>query len=232
MNAISGYRMRATDELICLEPERGADACIVWLHGLGASMTDLLPVATALKLRPAPCMLLPQAPMQTVTINAHMRMPAWYDILYIGPDRLDEDAAGLEASAGRLRELLARHAPGIPASRTVLAGFSQGGALALYTGLRHPEPFAGLLTLSGYLPPATTQAPWQRPPVLCLHGRYDEVVPMSYARQGFEALQAAGCPARWLDYPVGHTIAADAVAVMQQWLAECLPATTAAKTGT
>lgn len=232
MNAITDYRMRTTDELICLEPVHGADACVVWLHGLGASMMDLLPVATALKLPAVPCMLLPQAPMQTVTINANMRMPAWYDILYIGPDRLDEDAAGLEAAAKHLRELIARHAAGIPAARTVLAGFSQGGALALYTGLRHPEQFAGLITLSGYLPPATAQATWQHPPVLCLHGRYDEIVPMGYARQGYETLQAAGCPARWLDYPVGHTVATDAPSVIQQWLVEQLPAITAVGTGT
>ena len=231
MNNVPGYRVHATDELILMMPERGADACIVWLHGLGASMADLLPVATALSLPSTSCMLLPQAPTQAVTVNAGMSMPAWYDILCIESDRLDEDAAGLEASARQLHALLARHAPGIPAARTVLAGFSQGGALALYTGLRHPQRLAGLLSLSGYLPPAAARpAAWQQPPVLCLHGRDDEVVPVAYARQGFEALLAAGCPARWQEYPVGHTIAPEALPVIQQWLAECLPA--AADTGT
>jgi len=208
---------------------RDAQGAVVWLHGLGATADDfapLVPYLDAAHLR----FIFPQAPMRPVTINFGAVMPAWYDIrtLKRGPER--ENAEQIREAGRQLSDLLeALEAQGIPAERTILAGFSQGAAMALHVGLRYPRSLAGLLILSGYLVLADTLDEESAPgnamtPIQFCHGSRDGVVPMSSGRGTFEQLQHPKRDLRWLDYPIGHEVCDEEVADIKAWLAERLPA--------
>jgi phospholipase/carboxylesterase len=169
----------------------------------------------------------PNAPEMPVTINGGYVMPAWYDIL--GLDlAAREDERGLRASQAAIEALLAREkARGVPASRIVLAGFSQGCAVALMTGLRHAERLAGIVGLSGYLPLAAL-TPTERhganatTPVFMAHGRQDDVVPILGAMASRTALQALGHAVEWHDYPMGHSVCPEEIGDLNQWLLRVL----------
>ena len=220
---VPGYQLHKDPAQLRLDPVTDtADACIIWLHGLGACMSDLLPLATALQLPCRTRMFFLQAPELAVTINDGQHMPAWYDITSLGPDGPEEDSIGLDDSARRIHTLIkAQEAEGIPAARIVLAGFSQGGALGLYAGLQYPQALAGLLVLSGYLPPATLIT--QPLPTLFLHGTEDDIIPVHYARLSHDILQQQDCPTCWREYPGGHTVSPEALPELNRWLQECLP---------
>ncbi|MES1161559.1 MAG: carboxylesterase, partial [Rhizobacter sp.] len=165
----------------------------------------------------------PHGPTRPVTINGGHVMRAWYDILGTDIARR-EDEAGLRASQALVEELIARErARGIPASRIVLGGFSQGCAMTLMAGLRHGERLAGLLGMSGYLPLADTTAAERSTanadvPIFLAHGRADPVIALARATASRDALQALGYPVEWHDYPMPHSVCAQEIADINRWL--------------
>jgi len=213
---------------LILEPSNSADACVIWLHGLGADRYDFLPVAEALQQRLLSTrFVLPQAPTRPVTINGGWSMPSWYDILAMSPARaINRDQ--LEASAQQVISLLeAQRDAGIDPARIFLAGFSQGGAVVLHTAfLRWQGPLGGVIALSTYAPTFTEPSAFApaalQYPVLCLHGSRDDVVPMAMGRAAFQTLQDAGVTAAWHDYPMGHEVLPEEIRDIGAWLAESL----------
>jgi phospholipase/carboxylesterase len=203
-------------------PEGAASGAVIWLHGLGADGYDFAPIVPLLAL-PAVRFVLPHAPRMPVTINLGWEMPAWYDLRSLdeGPGR--EDVDGLVASAGRLGALIEREeARGVPASRIVLAGFSQGGAVVLHLAPRFPRTLAGILALSTYVVAperlGVEEADANRAtPALFCHGRGDDVVPIHRGRGAF-ALFAAGRPARMLEFDMGHEVCPEEIGAIRDWL--------------
>ncbi|MEA1028568.1 alpha/beta hydrolase [Pseudomonas sp. N-137] len=216
-----------TDPLI-LEPSATADACVIWLHGLGADRYDFLPVAEMLQQSLLTTrFVLPQAPTQPVTINGGYAMPSWYDIRALSPARaIDEQQ--LEVSAQRVIDLIeAQRALGIDASRIFLAGFSQGGAVVYHTAfVKWQGPLGGVVALSTYAPTFSEElqlsASQQRIPVLALHGQYDEVVLNPMGRTAKEYLKQHGVTVTWQEYPMGHEVLPEEIRDIGTWLSERL----------
>jgi len=200
-------------DAVIINPAAAPRACIIWLHGLGADGHDFEPLIPQLDIvqRYRVRVVLPHAPTRAVTINGGMQMPAWYDIK--GTDfEARQDSAGLHESAQQVQALIEREVHGgIPVGRIVLAGFSQGGAVVLHTGLRYPERLAGILALSTYLPLADRLAIEASPanrdsPVWMAHGMQDPVVPVSLALQSRDRLLALGYPVAWHSYAMAHAV--------------------------
>jgi phospholipase/carboxylesterase len=211
-------------DTIELESAPSPDAAVIWLHGLGADGHDFEPVVPQLRL-PRELrvrFVFPHAPVRPVTINLGMAMRAWYDILQLGGGR--EDEAGIRASQALLEALIERErGRGVPARRVVLAGFSQGGAIALHTGLRHVERLAGILALSTYLPLAATVAAERSAvsgdvPIFMAHGSVDDMIPIDRARQSRLALERLGCKVEWREYPMPHAVCGEEIADIAAWL--------------
>ncbi len=217
-----------TDPLI-LEPVDTVDACVIWLHGLGADRYDFLPVAEALQqtLR-STRFVLPQAPTQPVTINGGYLMPSWYDIKTMSAAARAIDHDQMEASAQQVLNLIEQQRDsGIDPARIFLAGFSQGGAVVLHTAyLRWQGPLGGVLALSTYAPTfneqMTLSASQQRIPAYCLHGFNDEVVHAAMGRAAYEHLKAQGVTAQWQEYPMGHQVLPQEISDIGDWLADKL----------
>lgn len=215
-------------EPLILQPVKPADACVIWLHGLGADRYDFLPAAEALQeILLSTRFVLPQAPTRPVTINGGYAMPSWYDIKAMSPARaIDRDQ--LEASAERIIELIeAERASGIDASRIFLAGFSQGGAVVLHTAfLKWQGPLGGVLALSTYAPTFSDElelsASQQRIPVLSLHGQFDNVVQNSMGRSAYEHLKKHGVTVTWQEYPMEHEVLPEEIRDIGAWLSERL----------
>jgi phospholipase/carboxylesterase len=213
-----------------IEIETGARpaGAVIWLHGLGADGRDFEPIVPELRLPASKPLrfVFPNAPQRRVTINMGMRMPAWYDILQLGPGL--EDEAGIRASQAQVEALIAReNARGIADERIVLAGFSQGGAVVLQTGLRHANPLAGILALSTYLPLAGTlnderSAANAGVPIWMAHGRHDEVIGIARAMQSRDALAALGYAVEWHDYPMPHAVCPEEIADIAAFLRKVL----------
>ena len=218
--------------LSCVEVDApaGASASVIFLHGLGADGHDFEPVVPVFRM-PWARFVFPHAPSMPVTINGGYVMPAWYDIrsLDLDPHRHDrEDVDHIRASAAAVTALIAREvARGIKPSRIVLGGFSQGGAMALYTGSRHPDTLAGLLVLSAYevcrnarheLTPAN-----QNTPALFAHGRFDPIVPLFAGRAACDDARHPGRDVRWHEFPIQHEVSMPELEVVGQWLRERLP---------
>jgi phospholipase/carboxylesterase len=211
-----------------LETGRAPDAAVIWLHGLGADGHDFEPVVPELRLPPAlrTRFVFPHAPVRPVTLNMGMPMRAWYDIVQLGGGR--EDAAGIRESQSSVEALIGRErGRGIAPHRIVLAGFSQGGAIALQAGLRHGERLAGVLALSTYLPIAQTLAQERAPanadvPIFMAHGRFDEVIPMARAQQSRAALGALGYEVEWHEYAMPHSVCGEEIADIAGWLLRSL----------
>jgi phospholipase/carboxylesterase len=195
---------------------------VIWLHGLGADGHDFEPIVPELRLESALRVrfVFPHAPVQPVTINGGYAMRAWYDI---GNDRR-QDEAGIRASQARVEALIARERTrGVAARRIVLAGFSQGGAIALQTALRHPERLAGVLALSTYLPLAETLAAEAHPanrdaPIFMAHGTQDPLIPLARAAASRDTLRALGYDVQWREYPMPHSVCAEEIAEIGAWL--------------
>ena len=198
-------------------------ASIIWLHGLGADGHDFEPIVPELKLAKPVRFVFPHAPMRPVTINQGMRMRAWYDILQFGGGA--EDEAGILASQRLVEELISKEKKnGMPAAKIVIAGFSQGGAIALQTALRYPERLAGVLALSAYLPRAGSLQSERSPanqdiPIFMAHGRHDDIIPLRRAEESRELLEAAGYPVEWHEYPMPHSVCAEEIADIAAFLA-------------
>lgn len=216
--------------LDAIEIETGPrpDAAVIWLHGLGADGHDFEPIVPELRL-PASLRIrfvFPNAPLRAVTINGGMRMPAWYDILQLGGGA--EDEAGIRASQAQVEQLMAREqARGVPLPRIVLAGFSQGGAIVLHTGLRQPAPIAGIVALSTYLPlagklAAERSAASAGVPVFMAHGRHDPMIQMGRALASREALETLGYKVEWREYAMPHSVCAQEIADMAAFLVRIL----------
>jgi len=211
------------DELSCVEidPPGKPEGVVVWLHGLGADGHDFEPIVPVLGL-PRARFVFPNAPQMPVTINGGLVMPAWYDILAIGGG--GEDEGGVRRSAGLLRSLLEREEKRVPANRIVLAGFSQGGAMALHVGTRYPRGLLGMMVLSGYEVLAHTRAVEETganrsTPMLFCHGTADPVVPLAGGRLAYQAHAHAGRPTEWHEFPMAHEVSPSQVTVIRQWLA-------------
>jgi phospholipase/carboxylesterase len=208
-----------------IQIETGPDpqAAVIWLHGLGADGHDFEPIVPELALERPVRFVFPHAPIRPVTINQGMRMRAWYDILQLGGG--PEDEAGLRASQKLTEELI--RAQGLPADRIVLAGFSQGGAIVLLTGLRYPERLAGVMALSTYLPLAGTlaaerSAQNRETPIFMAHGRHDDLIPMQRAQASRDYLRQLGYAVEWHDYPMPHSVCAPEIADLSSFLARVL----------
>jgi len=210
-----------------IETAKNPSASVVWLHGLGADGNDFAPIVPALKLPKAAIrFVFPHAPVQPVTINGGMRMRAWYDITDGAIRR--EDEGGVRASQKLIEALIAREKErGTAANRLVLAGFSQGGAIALHTGLRHPERIAGVMALSTYLPiaekfAAEAASANREAPIFMAHGSYDPVIPLARATQSRGLLQSLGYTVEWREYPMPHSVCPEEVADIGAWLGKML----------
>lgn len=213
-----------TAEFDGIERELGEriDRSIVWLHGLGADAGDFLPIVAELGLPKGVRFVFPNAPFRPVTINGGMVMRAWYDIRGFGPGSA-EDAGGIAASAALARGLVEREvARGVARERIVLAGFSQGGAIALHAGLAGSGRIAGILGLSTYLPAAgLLDAAGPVPadiPVRLMHGSDDPVIPLALARASTATLEARGVPVEWSTYPMGHEVIWPEIRDITEWL--------------
>jgi phospholipase/carboxylesterase len=213
-----------SERLESVEMETGPSpqAAIIWLHGLGADGHDFEPIVPELGL-PASLpvrFVFPHAPLMPVTLNGGAVMRAWYDVA--GDGRQDE--AGIRASQARVEAIIGGEMRrGIRAASIVLAGFSQGGAVALQTGLRHPERLAGILALSTYLPLADKLATEANPanravPILMCQGTQDPVIPLSAATRSRDALRALGYTVDWKEYPMPHAVCAEEIADIGRWL--------------
>ncbi|GAB4469699.1 MAG: alpha/beta hydrolase [Burkholderiaceae bacterium] len=204
-------------------------ATVIWLHGLGADGYDFVPIVRELESLGAPAAryVFPHAPMRPVTINGGYVMRAWYDILGTDLDRR-EDEAGIRASQAAVENLIAREvARGTPPARIVLAGFSQGGAIALHSGLRRPQPLAGLVALSCYLPlvdrfEAERHPASARVPIFLAHGNADPVVPIARGVAARDRLVALGHPVAWHEYPMPHSVCAEQIRDIAAFLRDVL----------
>jgi phospholipase/carboxylesterase len=216
-------------EHIQIETNDAPEIAIIWMHGLGADGNDFVPIVRELDLSGLPGIrfVFPHANTMPVTINNGYVMRSWYDITGLELTRR-EDENGLRASQRDVEAFIEREkARGIPASRIVLAGFSQGCAMAIQTGLRLPEPLAGLLCLSGYVPLSAKLATEctdasKSTPVFMAHGRYDNVVPFNRAEASRDLLASLGYRLEWHEYAMQHTLCLEEVQDISAWLKKVL----------
>ena len=221
-------------ETIEIETAKNPAAAVIWMHGLGADGNDFVPIVNELDLSgvPATRFVFPHAPMRAVTINSGQVMRAWYDVSFgdlEGKSRR-ADAVGVHESQEQINALVEREAKrGIAAGNVVLAGFSQGGAVALQTGLRYPEKLGGIMALSTYLPladslPQEAAAANKPTPVFMAHGVYDPVVPLMMGAGSMTFLAGLGYLVEWKQYPMQHSVCAEEIEDIGEWLRKILKA--------
>jgi phospholipase/carboxylesterase len=219
----------ASEPAVEVEPEAPAEASVILFHGLGADGHDFEALVTELRLPPHPAIrwVFPHAPVRAVTLNAGYRMRAWFDIF--GLDRLAAvDGAGIRAAVETAAALIGREVKrGVKPDRILLAGFSQGGAVALNAGLRHPHRLAGIVALSTYLPLEEALATEAHPanasiPLFMAHGTHDPVVSPSLGAASRDLLLARGYAVDWHAYPMGHELCAQEIADVREWLLRVL----------
>ncbi|WP_448247969.1 alpha/beta hydrolase [Thalassotalea agariperforans] len=216
-------------EKIVIEPSSQATACVIWLHGLGDSGAGFASIVPVLNLPNdhAIRFVFPHAPEQAVTINNGYVMRSWYDIKSMDLHNR-ADMAGVEASELLVRALIQEQiASGIPANKIILAGFSQGGVLSLFTGLRFEQTLAGIMALSCYLPtadklPAQLHDANKNTAILQHHGSEDEVVPMSAGKMAYDLLQGQGYQTQWQSYVMPHSVLPEQLADISAWLQDRL----------
>ncbi len=216
-------------ETIIKEPHNPANQCIIMLHGLGASGEDFVDISAQLTFPENSHMrfVFPHAPIRSITINNHFKMPAWYDIKNLENLR-EEDKAGIVTSQQAINQLIQQQRKqGIAAEKIFLAGFSQGGAMALFTGLRYPEKLGGIIGLSTYLPFVDNIANDIHPnncqtPVLMAHGSQDTIVPLQLGKHSFIQLKQLGLPVQWHEYPMAHQVCFEELSHLNKWLVNLL----------
>lgn len=208
---------------IVLDRGKAPTHSIIWLHGLGADGEDFVEVAEMINLPVSMRYIFPHAPKNPVTINGGFIMRSWYDIAE--PDiAARQDAAGIQASQAEIEKFIAYEiSRGIAAENIFLAGFSQGGAIALHTGLRHPAKLAGIIALSTYLPLADTLSreislSANKTPIFFGHGKHDSVVPYTLGKQSAETLKHHGFKVDWYEYAMQHSVNADEIGDIERWI--------------
>ncbi len=220
--------MTQVPETVEIESASAPDAAVIRLHGQGADGHDFEPIVPELRL-PSQLRLrfvFPHAPLRPVTINMGLPMRAWYDILQMGGGQ--EDEAGIRASQAQIQALIEQEKRrGVDARRIVLAGFSQGGAIVLQTGLRHPERLGGILALSTYLPlagklDAERSAANRDLPVFMAHGTHDPMIGIARARESRAALVALDYAVEWKEYAMAHSVCGEELADIAAWLLRLL----------
>ncbi len=224
------HRLQESADAVVLAPATPASASVIWLHGLGADGHDFVPIVPELKLPAAPGVrfVFPHARVRPVTLNMGMRMRAWYDIKTLTAEgRADEE--GIRESVALLEQLIAaERAAGIASSRIVIAGFSQGAAVALHGALRHAESLAGILALSCYLPLQAqlagelTEANRSTPILMC-HGQQDPVLPLALGVMACNWLRSNGYRVEWKEYPMQHQVCLPEIQDIAAWLRARLP---------
>ena len=215
--------------LPCVEVETGASpaASVIWLHGLGADGHDFEPIVPALRLPFAVRYVFPHAPVRPVSLNGGWPMRAWFDLGAIDP-AAQLDRVGIDASTAAVGALIAREAVrGVRHERMVLAGFSQGGSIALHAGLRQPDPLAGIIALSTFLPAAETlpdeaSEANHATPILMAHGILDAVVPEGFGEASRDLLLEYGHPVEWHSYAIAHTVCDEEIALVRDFLGRVL----------
>ena len=223
------YSQQKSAESIILEPLAPATAAVIWLHGLGADGSDFVPIVPELRLPPTLSVrfVFPHAPMRPVTINNGYVMRAWYDIRGLSRSEAEDDA-GIRDSQARVAALIGeQERSGIAAQRIVLAGFSQGGAIALQTALRYPSALGGVLALSTYLPLQASLAQEATPanrhlPIFMCHGLRDPVLPLQLGEISRQALGALGYAVDWHTYPMEHSVCPAEIVDIAGWLQRVL----------
>jgi len=214
---------------IIIETNPEPNAAIIWLHGLGADGNDFVPIVEQLQLPShyALRFIFPHAPVRPISINQGYAMPGWYDVSSLSIVE-QEDEAGIRESSAILKQLCEeQEASGIDSRRIVVAGFSQGGAIALHCGCRYPKPLAGIMALSTYLalPDTLTDEISEyasEVPVFMAHGRQDEVVAYEYGKQAMEQLEAHDIDVHWYEYDMGHSVCIEEINHIRHWLTEIL----------
>lgn len=218
-------------ETIEIEPNLRAAGSVIWLHGLGADGHDFEPVVRELRLPESLPLrfVFPHAPIRPVTINGGASMRAWYDIVSLDRDG-PQDEQGIRDSAAMLVDLVEReHSRGIPFQHIAVAGFSQGGAIALHMGLRYPQRLAGIVALSTWLPLTETvkrevaENPDSQPrdvPILVAHGSYDPMLPIGLGHHSCDVLRELGYTVEWHEYPMPHSVCAEEIDDIREWLLE------------
>jgi len=214
---------------IIIETRAQPDTAVIWLHGLGADGNDFVPIVDQLQLPShfAVRFIFPNAPVRPISINQGYPMPGWYDISSLSIVE-NEDAAGIKESSTLLKQICEQQeASGIASQRIVVAGFSQGGAIALHCGCRYPNQLAGIMALSTYLclPDTLDDEISQfasETPVFMAHGREDEVIAYDSARQSMEQLEAQGIDIHWHEYDMGHAVCPEEIYHIRQWLIDIL----------
>lgn len=215
--------------LPAIEIETGAnpDATVIWLHGLGADGNDFAPIIPELQLPDelAVRFIFPHAPAIPVTVNGNFVMPAWYDILEMEIDR-KIDSAGLLASADRIEDIIQReYERGVQSNRIVIAGFSQGGAVAYQVVLSHNKPLAGLLTMSTYFATADSidyNDANKHIPIQVQHGQFDPVVPEVLGQKATKVLAEKGYDVSYQTYPMEHSVCPEQISAISEWLKKTL----------
>lgn len=223
------YTRQETDREVTLSPAASATATVVVLHGLGADGWDFVPVVQELRLPDALPVrfVFPHAPVRPITVNNGYEMRGWYDIRDFSITGR-EDVEGMTESADRIAEYVRRERElGVPPGRVVLAGFSQGGAVALHGGLRFPERLGGIVALSTYLPfrsriAAEVSQTNRDVPILMCHGRNDPVVSYELGETSRDVLREHGYEVEWHAFPFAHEVSLDEIAVVSRWLGQQL----------
>jgi phospholipase/carboxylesterase len=223
------YTTQESADAVVLNPNASATSAVIWLHGLGADGSDFVPIVNELRLPEtlAARFIFPHATPRPVTINNGFVMRAWDDITGFGPERAEDDA-GIRESDGVVRKYIEQQiAQGIAANKIVIAGFSQGGAIALQTGLRYPQRLAGIMALSTYLPLRASvaneaSAANRDVPILMCHGTHDGVVPPLLGETSRDILLNLGYRIEWRSYPMAHQVCLEEVMDISKWLRERL----------
>jgi phospholipase/carboxylesterase len=216
---------------ITLDTGSNPQHSIIWLHGLGADGEDFVPIAEEMELPVAVRYIFPHAPMRPVTINGGYVMRAWYDILIAATSAelsanigRNEDVEGIRDSQAEVEKIITQEKQrGVAAKNILLAGFSQGGAVVLYSGLRHKEQLGGILALSTYLPlaqslQAEADAAAKHTPIFMAHGRADPVIPCDFGHASAQELLRQGYALEWHDYAMPHSVCPEEISDIEQWL--------------
>ena len=214
-----------------INPEGSVKRVVIWLHGLGANGHDFEPIVPELRLPMTMGIryVFPHAPEMPVTCNGGMTMPAWYDILGIGQN-YPQDVAGFNRSTASINSLIERElANGVRSEDIVLAGFSQGGVIALHAGLRFPQKLGGIIALSTYVGAPETLLAEQADankniPIMMAHGSHDQVVPFAYGQQSAAVLGEAGYVVDWKSYPMEHSVCGEEIADISAFLSKVFAA--------